>query len=133
MSNSQRALAASHTPPKPSNGVGEMPKHEQSISEQYRLLGLQWADAKAAYRVRDELKSVTLSRLKNKIMGEQGQMSEAKAERLVKSSDEWEKYIRDMCSDEHRADRLRVEMKSIEIHQWEVNDKNSTVRSERRF
>jgi hypothetical protein len=123
MSTSQRALAASHTPPKPSNGVGEMPKHEQSISEQYRLIGLQW----------DELKTTTLAKMKSTLMGERGQMPEATAERIVKSTPEWEQYIRDMCADEHRADRLRVQMKSLEIADSERIDKNANARAERRL
>jgi hypothetical protein len=133
MSNSQRALAASHTPPKPSNGVGEMPKHEQAISEQYRLVGLQWADAKAAYKLREELKTSSLAKLKSRILGEQGQMSEAKVDRLARASDEWEKYIRDMCADEHKADRLRIEMKSLEIANSERIDVGANSRHEARL
>jgi hypothetical protein len=131
--NSQRALAASHAPPKSNNGVGEMPKHEQSISEQYRLIGLQWADAKAAFKLRDELKTTTLSKMTSKLMAERGQMAEATAVRIVKSTPEWEQYIRDMCADEHRADRLRVQMKSLEIADSERIDKNANARAERRL
>jgi hypothetical protein len=133
MSNSQRALAASHTPPKPNNGVGEMPTNERAISEQYRLYGMQWADAKNAYKIRDELKKTTMSRMKSKLMGEQGQMSEAKAERLVTASEEWEAYIRDMCADELKADKLKVTMDSLKIADSERIDKNANARAERRL
>lgn len=132
MSISERALAASNGPVSHPS-VGEMPRHEQSISEQYRILGLQWADAKAAFKVRDELKTTNLAKMKTVLMGQMGQMSEAKAERLVKSSPEWEQYIRDMCADEHRADRLRVQMKSLEIADSERIDRNANARAERRL
>jgi hypothetical protein len=135
MSNSQRALAASHTPPKPSNGVGEMPKHEQreQLSELYRLAGEEWADAHTAAKLLEELKTATLSKMKNKLMGEMGSMSEAKADRLVRSSDDWDKYIRDMLAAENKAIKLKVKLKSLEIANSERIDQGANHRAERRF
>jgi hypothetical protein len=131
--NSQRALAASHTPPKPNNGVGEMPKHEQALSERYRLAGEEWADAHTAAKLLEELKTATLAKMKNKLMGEMGQMSEAKADRLVRSSEAWESYIRDMLNAENKAIKLKVQLKSLEIANSERIDMGANHRHEARL
>jgi hypothetical protein len=60
-------------------------------------------------------------------------MSEAKAERLVTASEEWEAYIRDMCADELKADKLKVTMDSLKIADSERIDKNANARAERRL
>jgi hypothetical protein len=133
MSNSQRALAASHTPPKPNNGVGEMPKLERPLSEIYRLTGEEWADADAAAELFTELKTATLSKMKTTLIAERGDMPEARAERIVKSSPAWEKYIRDMVAAKQTANKLKVRLDSLKIVNREEIDRNANSRAERRF
>jgi hypothetical protein len=126
MSNSQRALAASHTPPKPNNGVGEMPKHEQSISEQYRLIAEEWADVNAAANLLEETKTLSLGKLKQRIIAERGEMPDNRAERIAKCLPEWEEYVRKMCDCRAKADKLRVRMEYFRMRfsEWQSREAN---------
>jgi hypothetical protein len=62
-----------------------------------------------------------------------GQMSEAKADRLVRSSDAWESYIRDMLNAENKAIKLKVQLKSLEIANSERIDMGANHRHEARL
>lgn len=132
MTISERALQASNGS-KPQNGVQELPKLERPLSEIYRLTGEEWADADAAAELFSELKTATLSKLKTKLIAERGDMAEAKAERIVKSSPEWEKYIRDMVTAKQTANKLKVRLDSLKIVNREEIDRNANSRAERRF
>lgn len=130
MSISDQAIAKSS---RPSNGLGEMPRHEQSLSERYRLLGIEWADAHTAAKLLEELKTASLAKMKNRVIGEQGQMSEAKADRIVRSSEEWEDYIKEMLRAENKALKLKVQLKSLEIANSERIDMGANTRHEARL
>jgi hypothetical protein len=130
MSNSQRALAASHTPPKPSNGVGEMPKHEQSLSEQYRLIGLQWVEADRKAKMKEELKSAELSKIKQRLMAERGDMADNRADRIARTLPEWTEYVTEMVRLRAEADALEIQKIALRMKHSEWIGRNADARAE---
>jgi hypothetical protein len=113
--------------------VKEMPRHEQPLSEQYRIAAKCWCDADAAATVLEELKSATLEQKKSDLIADNPSMSEAKAERLAKITDDWEEYVRQMCTARAQANVLKAELKVIEMRhrEWIAGDANA--RHERRL
>jgi hypothetical protein len=76
---SERATVASVRP---------LPESERPLSEQFRLVAVEYADAEAAASLLEELKTTTLEAMKTKLIAANGDMADNKAERLVKSFDE---------------------------------------------
>lgn len=122
MSTSARALAAS----------SQIPEADRPISEQYRLIGLQWVDAEAAAKLHEELKTHTLSKMKRDLITKSGEsdMADNKAERIVRSSPEWETYIREMCRLRAIADKLKVQKDSLRMRHSEWIGYNADARQE---
>ena len=125
MSNSDRALArlAPH----------QLPDREQPLSEQFRIVGLQWHDAHAAASLMEEMKTTTLEKMKTTLIQERGDMPDNRAERIVKASPDWEKYIRDMCAHRAKATKLKLQLDYIEMRRWEQSSVEATARVERRL
>lgn len=105
----------------------EMPEKERPISEEFRIAAKEWVELDKAARLLDELKTVTLAQMKTNLMAERGEMADAKAERLAKSSKEWEEYIRAMVDAKGAANLARVKMQWIELrfHEWQSADANA--------
>ena len=133
MSTSERAMSARRgdagTPPR----AGEMPEHERPISEQFRIVAKNWADADAAASLREELKSTTLEKMKSDIVTAQGPLPDNTATRLAKCSPDWEKYIRAMCADRAKANLLRVQMEYLKMRHREWIGADATARAEMRL
>ena len=117
MSTSQRAIS-------------ELPEREQPISEQFRIVAKQWVDADAAASLMEELKTTTLEKMKQRIIEDEGPMAENKAERQAKCDPEWEAYLRGMCAHRATANRLKVQMKYLEIKHREWIGLDATARAE---
>lgn len=122
MSNAARALASL-----------DMPEREQPISERFRLAGEAWADANAAATLLEELKTTSLQKMKSDLIAEKGPMADNAAERIVKSSPEWEVYIKDMCAKRALADRLKIQVEYWRMRYGEWNSKEANARVERRM
>lgn len=105
----------------------------QPISEQFRLTGKQWASLDAAARMREEGKTTFLSSLKTKLIEDDPKMSEAKAERLVKSGREWRSYIAQMVKDRSEANKLKITMEYLRMRHSEQQSYEATKRSEMRL
>jgi hypothetical protein len=76
------------------NGRSELEKRI-ILAEEY---GQKWAELHETYRQLEELKKSVLADLQNAL--NDGDMSEAKLERLARSSKEWKEFIRNMCTAE---------------------------------
>lgn len=126
MTTSAKALAVSAAP-------ASIPKHERDLSEQFRLIGEEWSDLDSAATLYEELKSTTLAKMKSKVMAERGDMPDARAERIVKSSLEWEAYIRDMCAARSKALKLKVQLDVIRMKHSEWIGRDANARAERRY
>ena len=104
--------------------VARLPERERPLSEQFRIVAKQFADADAAATLLEELKTTTLEKLKTKLMAVHGEMPDNKAERLVKASGEWEEYVRSMCDARAKATKLKLQMAYIRMvfSEWQAAD-----------
>lgn len=114
-------------------GITELAPAERPLSERYRLLAEQWCDANSAAELLQELKTTTLEEMKTRVILERGDMPDNRAERLVKSSPEWREYITKMCHAKSEANRLRIQMKELEMRHSESIMRDANARAERRF
>ena len=103
--------------------------HNHPAHEQYRLIGLQWADADAAARMLEESKPAFLAQLITK----QGDIAYNRAETAVKASAEWSDYIRRMVDAKQKANRLRVELEYFRMEFMRQAGENANRRAEMRL
>lgn len=120
------------------NGVRSMPQRERPLSEMFRLAGRDWAEAEAKADLLEKLRDPTLEQMKTEKLqelNEQGmaKVPEAMLERLVKSSPQWEEYVRGMCHARELATAAWVERRAIELRMSEMIDGNANARTERRM
>lgn len=113
--------------------VKEIPVHEQLLSERYRIAADAWVKADAVARRYEELKSTRLEQMKNALILQEGPMPDNRAEREIKASDEWERYIIDMVDARTRANAFKVEIVEIQMLEREQQDRNQTIRAEMRM
>lgn len=116
--------------------MNDIPEHERSIAEQFRITARHWIAADAKARLLEELKTPELERRKNALIeaaSEEDRMTDAKAERLVKASPEWFAYITEMVDARTLSNRFEQQMEHIEKKQWEENNANANVRAEMRL
>jgi hypothetical protein len=116
-----------------SASVSELPAKERLISERFRIIGLAWADAESAFALLDELKTTTLEQMKSKLMAERGDMPDSHATRIVKSTPEWESYVREMCAAGAKARSLKVKMEALRMEHTEWTSKDANARAEMRL
>ena len=105
----------------------------QPYSEQYRLAAEDWVDKDAAARLYEETKSAELERRKHALIKETGDMPDNRAERLIKSSDDWMAYVRKVVDTKTEANRARVALKVLEMRYYELASQNATARAEMRM
>lgn len=116
------------------DNVTTLPESDRPLSEQYRIVARAWADADSAASLLEELKGATLEQRKASVMSESGKpMPENRAERLVKSSPEWERYIREMCSARSKAGKLRAQLEYFRMRHSEWMAADANARAEMRL
>lgn len=113
--------------------VSDMPEHERPLSEQWRIVSKEHVRLDAEADLLRELRDANLERMKLKLIDTDPKLSDAKAERLVKASAEWEVYIRGMVAAREKANLQKAKMKWIEIRIWEQNSEQANARNERRL
>lgn len=99
------------------------------ISEQYRLAALEWVQLDAAARMLDEGKSAYIAQQINL----QGDMSHAKADRIVRSSKAYSDYIKNMVNAKTSANKAKVELEYIRMKHMENTSAEANARSERKL
>jgi len=113
--------------------VKDMPQREQLLSERYRVAADAWVKADAVARRYEELKTTRLEQMKNALILRDGPMPDNRAEREIKASDEWERYIIDMVDARTRANAIKCEIVEIQMLEREQQDRNQTIRAEMRM
>ena len=116
----------------------EMPERERSHAERFRLAGEAWAEATREADLLEEMKGAVVEQLKTKLLERltaagETKVPEARLEREVKSSPEYEQYIRGMCFAKEKANKAWVERKAVEIAATEMVDRNANARVERKI
>ena len=96
------------------------------FSEQYRVIGKEWAAADGAARMLEETKTAVLSQMKMRL----GDIADNKAEKQVKASDEWNDFISRMVKAREHANLKKVQLKYIEMKSFEWQSLNANARAE---
>ena len=104
-------------------------RNDTPISEQYRLKALDWVEVDAAARMLEEGKTTYLAQQKTR----HGDVSEAKAEKLVKASPEWSDYIKKMVNAKTAANRAKVDLDYLKMRHMENTSAEANARSERKL
>lgn len=112
-------------------GVKDMPEREQPISELFRIAADAWADADGYASYFEEMKTTTLEQMKSKLIAEKGDMADNKAERLVKSGEDWPRYIKAMVDARTQANKLKNVMEQLRFKEREVDRSSWSQRMER--
>jgi hypothetical protein len=117
MSTSERATAR----------ISELPQQDRPLSEQFRLVAIKYTDADAAANLLEELKSATLAQFVGVRVERDPSLSESRAERQSKASQEWDAYVRHMCQRRADANKLRLQLEYIRMrfNEWQSREANS--------
>lgn len=113
--------------------IHDMPEDERPISELFRITSKHWIAADHEYRHFEEMKTPELEKRKQALIEAatpDDKMTDAKAERIVKASQEWRDYIRQLVEAKTKANRFQMQMEYIRMRQWEINDANASKRAE---
>lgn len=111
----------------------DMPEDERPIVEQFRIVALQYVDADAAANMLEEMKTTTLERMKSSLIRTLGEMADNKAERLVKSGEEWPEYIERMVMARSKADKLKLQLEYLRMMERREDRMSWLERSERKM
>lgn len=104
-------------------------RNDVPISEQYRLAAMEWADLDNSARMLEEGKTTFLAQRKAAL----GDIADNKAEKEVKSSDEWANYIKAMVRAKTQANKARIELEYLKMRFAEWNSAEANARSERKL
>lgn len=99
---------------------GEIAEHERPISELFRLAAEEYADAETAADLLDEMKTTTLEQMKSRVIAEKGDMADNRAERIVKSGQDWTDYIMKLVESKSAARRLKLKLEYWRIREREI-------------
>jgi hypothetical protein len=100
-----------------------------SLSEQYRLIGIEWVELDHAARLLEATKSAVLSQR----MAALGDMPVSRAEQTVKASDEWQSHVTKIEEARTAANIKKIEMETIRMQFSEQQSREATDRAERRM
>jgi hypothetical protein len=96
------------------------------LSEQFRIIAKKWVDADSAANILEETKSAVLA----KRMASLGDMPVSKAEMIIKASEDWHAYIKEMVEAREKAARLKVQLEYIRMRFSEWQSHEATKRAE---
>jgi len=99
------------------------------ISERFRLVAKEWVELDSAARMFEETKGAVLAQH----MSVLGDIPVSKAEKIVKASDDWHKFIQSMVDARTSANLKKVEMEWLKMRFTEQQSKEATERAERRL
>ena len=104
-------------------------RNDVPVSEQYRLAAVQWVRVDAAARMLEEGKSAYVAQQINKL----GDIPHAKAERIVKASEEYSDFIKKMVNAKTAANDMREELAWLKMRSMERTSEEANARSERKL
>lgn len=109
--------------------VTDIPEHERPLSEQFRVIAKQWADAEAAAQLLEDTKSAVLAQK----IAEQGDMPHNKAENNVKASEDWRDHIARIVEARKEANLKKLHLEYIRMRFSEAQSMDANARAERRL
>ncbi len=100
-----------------------------TLSERYRVAAKEWVQLDHAARLMEETKSAVLSQQ----MAVLGDIPVGRAEKIVKGSDDWNKFIQAMVEARTSANLKKVEIEWLKMRFSEQQSREATERAERRL
>jgi hypothetical protein len=113
--------------------ITDIPQRERPLSEQFRIVAKSWVQADASARFHEEFKTTKLEQLKQALIESEGDMPDSHAERRVKSSPDWESFIREMVDARTDANLKKAQMQFLQMRFTEWQDANASQRAEMRL
>lgn len=111
--------------------VTEMPAHEQSLAEKFRICAEEWADADAAYYLLDNTRTSIVGEL---VLAEQAKGATAsKAEHIARSSKEYREHVEKTAAAKKQAGILRARMEYLKMRFSIWNSRDANARRERQM
>ena len=98
-------------------------------SDDFREVANRWVALDDAARMLEETKTAVLAQRCNAL----GDMPVTRAEQIVKSSKEWDDYLRKMVNARTQANKAKVEMEYYRMRFAEWNSDAATERAEARL
>lgn len=87
----------------------------QPLSQQYHEAGHTWARLDAAARMLEEGKTTYLAQQKALL----GDIADNKAEKQVKSGEQWSAYIKNMVNAKTEANKAKIDLEFVKMKFWE--------------
>ena len=114
----------------------DIPLHERSMAERYRVASREWAKKRAVFRGYDLRKKITFNlfvlALQTQAREFGKNLTKAQAEFEVTVSEEWQTFINEMLAAEEEMNLAEGEKDSVDMERWERNDESANIREERR-
>lgn len=111
--------------------VAEMPAHEQSLAEKYRLCAEEWADADAAYYLLDNTRTSVVGEL---VLAEMAKgLTGSKAEHVARASTEYREHVEKTAAAKKQAGILRARMEYLKMRFSIWNSHDANARRERQM
>jgi len=101
----------------------EIPEDQQPLSEQYRIASKAYVKAKSVAKLAEDLKPSKFALM----MSHHNDLAVSRAEIAVRSSPEWQQYIRSVVAATEDADMARAKVKWIEMRfqEWVMQQAGS--------
>jgi hypothetical protein len=111
--------------------VTEMPQIERPLSEQYRIVAKQFAEAYGRATFMENTRSGELAKMIKKRMDEANEkITRATAEMDVKASEDWYDFNERLALAKEKVEILRSQKKYIEMQAWERTNADANKRKE---
>ncbi len=107
--------------------TGRIMDSNETLSEQFEKMGIEWADADAAANLLEDCKSAVLA---ERVLSA-GDMAHNKAEATVKASAYWRDYVERTVEARHKANLMKVKMEALRMRygEWSSNAANERVQA----
>lgn len=116
--------------------ISEMKPAEMPIAEQFRIVAKQYSKAHSEWYFMSEFKASMLAKMKTDLMAKDGKMPDNHAERIVRSSEDWMTWVREMADLKGKEsllkgqmDYLRMKERQIERDYWAGRTEHKMGRS----
>ena len=97
------------------------------LSEQFRIVAIEYSDAESAATLLENVKDLTLQQRMAELDGD---LPQNKREMMVKASQEWADYIHEMTKARNKARRLKLQLEHIRMKFTEWNSAEANKRAE---
>ena len=105
-------------------------KHNGPLSDKYYMVAMRWADEENAANLLEDTKSEELAERKAKLIRADPNLADNAAEREVKASADWRQRILDTIEARHKATKLKIALKVIDMRHSEQSSLEATKRME---